>query len=147
MQDVQLNRAINGLVKQLKRRLDALAQSRDTMGCWPQRSVPNSKTTDSTWPSTFVRAGSAAACRWLRSAQLERRIAFSPSVPDVWFEAPVGEGLQACANRVYERYFRQCEREEGNVAELLSSIALKGHAWVTTVELNVKTTAFKAQKT
>lgn len=143
-QDAHLNRAINALVKQLKRQLDALARE-------PRH--------DELLAATFCpdlddhRLDLALDLRsgWQRCRlsvvtfrALERRIAFSPSLPEVWFEAPGGEGLQASANRVYERYFCQREREEGNVAELLSRIAVKGQAWVTTVELNVNTTSLKA---
>lgn len=145
-QDAQLNRAINELVKRLKRQLDALAREPRHDELLAAAFCP--ELDDHRLDLAFDLRSGWQRCRLsvVTFRALGRRIAFSPSLPDVWFEAPDGEQLQACANRVYERYLRQREREERDVAELLSAISLKGQAWVTTVELNVNTTTLKAPK-
>jgi ATP-dependent Clp protease ATP-binding subunit ClpA len=145
-QDVQLNRAIKALVKQLKRQLDALAREPRHDELLAATFCPDLD--DHRLELAFDLRSDWQRCRLsvVTFRALERRIAFSPGVPEVWFEAPAGEGLQACATRVYERYFRQREREERDVAELLSTISLKEQAWVTTVELNVNTTTLKVPK-
>ncbi|HET6880569.1 MAG TPA: AAA family ATPase [Pirellulales bacterium] len=136
-QATQLNRAVNELVKQLKRRLEALAREPRHDDFLAAIFCP--EVDDHRLDLAFDLRSGWQRCRLsvVTFRALGRRLAFSPSLPDVWFEAPAGETLQTCTNRVYERYFRQREREERDVAELLSSIALKGQAWVTTVELSV----------
>lgn len=145
-QDRQLNRAVNELVKQLKRRLDELAREPRHDDFLAATFCPDLE--DHCLDLAFdLRSGwqrlrlSIVAFR-----AIDRRIAFSPALPDVWFEAPAEEQLQSRANRVFERYFRAREREQGDIAELLAGVALKGQAWVTTVELSVNSTTVKKPK-
>jgi ATP-dependent Clp protease ATP-binding subunit ClpC len=144
--DPHLNRAVNELVKQLKRQLDGLAGETRHDDLLAATFCPDLD--DHRLDLAFDLRSGWHRCRLsvVTFPALERRIAFSPSLPDVWFEVPDSEDLQACANRVYERYFRQREREERDMAELLADVALKGRAWVTTVDLSVNTTTLKKPK-
>jgi ATP-dependent Clp protease ATP-binding subunit ClpC len=145
-QSQQLNRAVNELVKQLKRRLDGLAREPRHDDFLAATFCPD--LADHRLDLALDLRSGWQRCRLsvVTFRALERRIAFSPSLPDVWFEVPANDTLQPCANRVYERYFRQCEREERDIAGLLAGVALKGQAWVTTVELNVNSTTLKKPK-
>ena len=42
---------------------------------------------------------------------LGRRLAFTPSLPDLWFEIARGERLEARAEAVFEEHWRQVERD------------------------------------
>ena len=44
-----------------------------------------------------------------------RRLAFTPAVPDLWFEVTRGEPLEARAQAVYTEHWRQVERDAGAV--------------------------------
>lgn len=124
--DPHLNRAVNELVKQLKRQLDGLAGEPRHDDLLAATFCPDLD--DHRLDLAFDLRSGWHRCRLSVVAfrALQRRIAFSPSLPDVWFEVPENEDLQTCANRVYERYFRQREREERDMAELLADVALKG---------------------
>lgn len=122
--DPHLNRAVNELVKQLKRQLDGLAGEPRHDDLLAATFCPDLD--DHRRDLAFdLRSGWRCRISVVTFRALERRIAFSPSLRDVWFEVPESEGLQAAANRVYERYFRQCEREERDMTELLAGVARK----------------------
>jgi ATP-dependent Clp protease ATP-binding subunit ClpC len=74
---------------------------------------------------------------------LERRIAFTPALPHLWFELMPGENLQDRATAVVARHFRDYEkmsRKTGQDAGFSpESISLTGQAWVTTIDLPVVT--------
>ena len=42
---------------------------------------------------------------------MDRRLAFSPTVPDLWFEVTRGEPLEARAQAVYSEHWRAIERD------------------------------------
>ncbi|HEX7378886.1 MAG TPA: AAA family ATPase [Pirellulales bacterium] len=142
-QDRRLNRAINELVKRLKRRLHDLAREPRHEDFLAATFCPDLD--DHCVDLAFdLRSGwQRLRLSLVTFRALDRRIAFSPALADVWFEIGGDESPRTCANRVYERYFRAREREEGDPSDLLSAIALRGRAWVTTVELSVNATAKK----
>jgi ATP-dependent Clp protease ATP-binding subunit ClpA len=77
------------------------------------------------------------ACRWLVVAfhDLGRRIAFTPSVPDVWFEVARGESVADRAREALVRHFRDLARSREGTDFEPRHLGDKGRAWTTTVEL------------
>ncbi len=69
--------------------------------------------------------------------RLDRRVAFCPQVPDVWFEVHRGETVRDRAAAVYQQHFRRLRRQEENVAAILGPLARKQQVWITPVELEV----------
>jgi ATP-dependent Clp protease ATP-binding subunit ClpA len=69
---------------------------------------------------------------------LGRRLAFTPSVPELWFEIGRQESLQDRAREVLARHFLEVGKRERDWerAERLSFI---GEAWVTTLDLSIST--------
>ena len=65
---------------------------------------------------------------------LDRRVAFTPSVPTVHFELLKGQDLRARATEVLTRHFRD-EAKDDDLAETPADIAPKGKAWLTTLDL------------
>jgi ATP-dependent Clp protease ATP-binding subunit ClpA len=71
---------------------------------------------------------------------LGRRIAFSPALPDLWFEISPTSNLEQRATEVLANHFRRLKRREHSGGEgTPESVSLEGQAWVTTIELDVKT--------
>lgn len=70
---------------------------------------------------------------------LGKKIAFTPSVPDVWFEIARGERLETRANEVLQEHWRKCERE-ADEDETISpeANALSGKAWVQVLDLTAR---------
>ena len=69
-------------------------------------------------------------------AALGRVVAFTPDIPDLWFEVPRGESLSATAERVVAAHFKRLVRE-GWTYDWLDELSLTGRAWVTMTEVSV----------
>ena len=63
-----------------------------------------------------------------------RRIAFSPSLSDLWFTVDRGEDLEDRAEAVYKAHFRQLERDDE--LEEVDSYSQRGKAWITTIDVD-----------
>ncbi len=70
----------------------------------------------------------------------ERRIAFSPLLPEAWFEVGRGQDLQSRAQEVYTDFFRHLERNNAeDLPELLRRFAPAGKSWIDYLEIEVGT--------
>ena len=73
-----------------------------------------------------------------------RRVAFTPSVPEAWFELLPGEEVETRMAETLTAHLRQQEREGGSREPVsrgtteLSELSLKGTAWVSEIEINLK---------
>jgi ATP-dependent Clp protease ATP-binding subunit ClpA len=96
---------------------------------------------------TFLLRRRTARCRYLLVAfrQFDRRVAFTPSLPDVWFDVGRGETVAGRATEVLTRYWRDQEKEDGPEVRP-ESTSLEGTAWVTTLELDVRPPAKAARE-
>ena len=82
-------------------------------------------------------------------ATLGRRVAFSPALPDLWFEVLPSENLPDRARAVVTQHFRNAEkraRRAGDAPNTPEQLALPGQAWVTTIDLPVNTRPLAAKK-
>ena len=80
-------------------------------------------------------------------AALGRRVAFSPSIPSVWFEFENDAELESEATRVVQHYYRDIEKGMGGDGELKpEEDSLPGQAWVTTVDIDVNTRPLNEKK-
>jgi ATP-dependent Clp protease ATP-binding subunit ClpA len=70
-------------------------------------------------------------------ASLGRRVAFTPSLPEVWFELNRGEELSLRAAEVLTAHFRAREKEEDADFITPESLALEGTAWISTLDLDI----------
>jgi ATP-dependent Clp protease ATP-binding subunit ClpA len=80
-----------------------------------------------------------AECRLLVLSfeAFDRRVAFAPALPDLFFEVLRGQDVAARAREVITDHFRQLEKDEGDDFELPPQLASCARAWVTTLELDV----------
>lgn len=68
---------------------------------------------------------------------LNRRLIFTPNIPELWFEIARGESLLERANEVIGRHFKDQFRDsQGSHADIPM---LRGPAWVTTIDISVTT--------
>ena len=65
----------------------------------------------------------------------EKVLAFSPSLPDLWFDVGRGETLEARAQQVYEAFFRERRKEQPGYEVARHSI--EGRAWIDHVTIDV----------
>lgn len=67
--------------------------------------------------------------------RFDRQLAFSPSLPDLWFDILPGEDLVDRATEVYEAYFRELRRDVPEYPVISHSI--EGKAWIDHLAINV----------
>lgn len=80
-----------------------------------------------------------AECRFLVLSfeAFDRRLAFAPALPDIFFELLRGQDIAARAREVITDHFRQLEKDEGDDFALPPQLASCSRAWVTTLELDI----------
>jgi type IV secretory pathway ATPase VirB11/archaellum biosynthesis ATPase len=71
-----------------------------------------------------------------------KKIAYTPNVPEIWFEIERGEDLQRRAEDVLTEHFRLLERREGKGSQNPARFSFPARAFVTTLDFN----AFPPQK-
>lgn len=64
-----------------------------------------------------------------------RLLAFSPSLPDLWFDVSRREALESRAQEVYEEYFRERRKEDPSYEVACHSI--EGKAWIDHITIDV----------
>jgi ATP-dependent Clp protease ATP-binding subunit ClpA len=69
---------------------------------------------------------------------LGRRVAFTPGLPEVWFELARGEKLAERAAEVLGEHFREREKKDEDDFAPPEQLALTGTAWVTPLDLDVE---------
>lgn len=80
-------------------------------------------------------------------AAIGRRVAFTPSLPQVWFEYESDAQLEAEATRVLMHHYRELEKLFGQDREVRpENDALPGQAWISTVDIEVNTKPFDEKK-
>src|SRR5262245_53847205 len=71
-----------------------------------------------------------------------RRLAFTPVVPDLWFEVTRGEPLEDRARAVYSEHWRAVERDADPDEEVKPEAdTLTGKAWVQVLEISANVPA------
>ena len=71
-------------------------------------------------------------------AAFDRRIAFTPALPGLFFEVLRGQEVAERAREVITDHYRRREKEEGDAFELPAELTTYARAWVTTLELDVQ---------
>lgn len=69
--------------------------------------------------------------------KFDRRLVFTPSLPQLWFELARGEDLPARAADVLTRYFRGKEKLPNDHLPKPEDVAAPGKAWASTVEIEI----------
>ena len=70
---------------------------------------------------------------------LGRRIAFTPSLRDLWFELKDGERLQSRATEVLSEYFLRLLKDDPHAFHRATETSLTGSAWLSTLDLEIAT--------
>lgn len=80
-----------------------------------------------------------ARCRFLfvTVRAMGRRLAFTPSLPELWFELTRGEKLAPRATEVLTEYFRKREREDEEHFKEPEQFALNGTAWISQLDMEI----------
>lgn len=76
----------------------------------------------------------------------DRRLVFTPNIPDFWFDLNRGEILSERASEVISRYFRDLEKKEGHGEVDFEAYFIKGKAWITMLDVYVGLDVIPAKK-
>ena len=139
-EDAHLGLAIGKLNRRLRQHFDRLGGDRRHDELAAQAYSPE-LSTHLLKHSLELRKGQFR-CRllWVAFAALGRRVAFTPSLPELWLEVNDGEKLQVRAEEVLTHHLRDLEKAERHSGggRRPEAIGLEGQAWVTTVDLDIR---------
>ncbi|HEY1186865.1 MAG TPA: AAA family ATPase [Gemmata sp.] len=145
--DANLNRLLTKLTRDLVERFELLGREErhDPLAAW---AFCPPVTTHRTTVDIELRRRVARA-KYLIAAfdHLGRRLAFTPAVPDLWFEVTRGEPLEARAQAVYSEHWRAVERDAGADEEVRPEEgSLSGKAWVQVLDISANVPAAVPKK-
>jgi ATP-dependent Clp protease ATP-binding subunit ClpA len=133
-----LNRAMTKLAQLLRRECDRLGTEmrHDLLAAY----AFSPDLEDHFYKFDFEMANHKERCNLLVVAfrSLGRKLAFTPSLPDLWFEIHRGETLADRAAEVLSHYFREKEKRHGKDARPPQHYSIDGKAWVTTLEISIQ---------
>ena len=134
----KLSKAISGTISKIRKGLNQCAQEsrQEELAKWAYCPVLKSRQLK----LTLSLRRRMAQCRFLfvSFAGLDRTLAFTPSVPELWFEINRGQTLRKQAVEVLQHHFRKLEKEAGDEHAKPERFSLTGKAWVDYVELNIE---------
>jgi ATP-dependent Clp protease ATP-binding subunit ClpC len=136
-----LARAVTKLAKELRRDLERLASQAMHEDLASKLYCPD---VDEDVTTVVIDLGKRrASCRMLFAivGALGRKLAFTPSVPGVWFEVVRGESLASRAGDVLSRHLRDLVKKHGEDAVEIERLDVRGKAWVSEVEIDVSVPA------
>ncbi|MGH9934951.1 MAG: hypothetical protein ACREAM_01825, partial [Blastocatellia bacterium] len=133
--DEELQRAIGKLVKAMRRELDEAGKRMWQSDLAAYSFAP--ELDDRLLSFNLDLKTRRAACRMLFVTfnSLNRRVAFSPNLPQLWFEIERGETLQSRAAEVLTQFFRGGNRRDNQRVPNPEDVSIIGKAWASAVEI------------
>jgi ATP-dependent Clp protease ATP-binding subunit ClpA len=137
--DELLSRALSKLAGELRGMLDALGRDlrHDALARWAF--LPDLSEHRLALRLELRRTAPTCKALFVAFDWLGRRLAFTPVLPDLWFELEKGESLETRAAEVLGAHFRRLEKEAEGADVLPAELTDPPRAWVTTVDLDVQT--------
>lgn len=134
--DEELQRAIGKLVRALQRALDEAGKR-----MWHNELAGYSfapELDDQLLSFSLDLKTRRAACRMLfvTLKSFDRRIAFSPNLPQLWFEIERGETIQERAAEVLTQFFRGKNKRGNQHIPRPEDVSINGKAWTSAVEVS-----------
>ena len=136
-QSPKLERALHKLTRLLREDLHFLGKLASSRCAWPGTFNPELDARRLDVAIELRRR--TAKCRFLfvQFEALDRRVAFTPRLPDVWFDVPRGRSLENRAADVLTEHFRKREREDQEAFVPPEEFALEGSAWIHAHEIEI----------
>lgn len=134
-QDANLNRLISKLAREIVQEIDRLGKQSRQDECARFAFSPAVTQHRLTLKLELRRRTAKARLLFVAFRHLGKKLAFTPSVPNVWFEIERGQTIIDRATSVLTEHYRQLERDEGEVHP--EQLSLQGKAWVQVLTLSV----------
>ncbi|MFN0084537.1 MAG: AAA family ATPase [Blastocatellia bacterium] len=133
--DEELSRAIAKFVRAMRKLLDKMGKELDQSRIADYGFAPEIE--EQTLSFSLDLKEHKGNCRFLFVTfhALDRRIAFTPTLEDLWFEIERGETLQNRAAEVLTEYFRNRDKRAGPYVPKPAEISLTGKAETSFVEI------------
>jgi ATP-dependent Clp protease ATP-binding subunit ClpA len=132
----QLSSAMSKLAREIRKLLDNLAEMprQETLVPWTFSPPLN----DETVKFTLQLRRQTAQCRFVVVSfeAFDRRFAFTPSLPDVWFEIARGQTVSDRAREVITDHFRRLEKADDDFV-ISKDLTTFSRAWITPLEIDV----------
>jgi ATP-dependent Clp protease ATP-binding subunit ClpA len=133
--DEELQRAIAKFVKVMRRELDGEGRRLRQDGLAAYSFAPEIE--DQLLNLSLDLKSRTSHCKFLFVTlnSFDRRLAFTPSLPHLWFELERGEDLSSRATEVMTKYFRGKDKTSGDTVPNPEDVSVKNKAWASTVEI------------
>jgi ATP-dependent Clp protease ATP-binding subunit ClpC len=145
--DENLNRLLTRLTREIVQLLESLGKEErhEKVGVWTF--CPAVTTHRHSLDIELRRRVARVKYLLIAFEHMGRRLAFTPAVPDLWFEVPRGEPLEVRAQAVYSEYWRGVERDADDSDFIRPETdTLTGKAWVQTLDLSANIPALAPKK-
>jgi len=137
--DMKLSRAMSKLAKQYKPRLDSLGGLSRHNALLEAIYSPECNSRVLKLRLDLGTEIKSARLLFVTMPRFGHWVAYSPSIPDVWFDLSSENQLEERATEVLTRHFRDAIRAGKRESRIVTIPALEGRAWVATLELDVGT--------
>jgi ATP-dependent Clp protease ATP-binding subunit ClpA len=136
--DEKLQRAINKFVKDFTRNMEASGKQFFQGNIADYAFAPNIEDHFLKLKLDLGKRTARANYLFIVFKSLNRKIVFTPSIADLWFELPKGKRLLDCATETLIEYFRKLEKKEGDEAPTPESFSVEGKSWTTTIDIQFR---------
>ncbi|MCI0339462.1 MAG: AAA family ATPase [Acidobacteria bacterium] len=136
--DEEYQRAIAKFAKAMKRELDGEGRNMRHNGLAAYSFAP--EIDEQLLSLTLELKTRTVHCKFLfiTLSSFDRRIAFTPSLPHIWFEIERGEDLSARAAEALTSYFRGKEKAVSELTPRPEDVSVHNKAWASTVEIEIQ---------
>jgi ATP-dependent Clp protease ATP-binding subunit ClpC len=142
--DTNLNRLISKLARDITKRIEELGKEDRQDDCARWTFSPDLTQHRHLIEVELRRRTVKVKLLFVAFKHLAKRLAFTPALPDVWFEVGRGTTLQARATEVLTDHWRARERDDEEVHP--EAISLAGKAWVQTLTLSASPAVLRPKK-
>ncbi|MBY0457051.1 MAG: ATP-binding protein, partial [Gemmataceae bacterium] len=145
--DGNLNRLLTKLTRDLVERLEKLGREarHDHLASWAF--CPHTTTHRVAVDVELRRRVARTKYLLVAFDHLGRRLAFTPAVPDLWFEVTRGESIELRAQAVYTEHWRAVERDADADDDIRPEDgSLSGKAWVQVLDISANVPALVPKK-
>jgi ATP-dependent Clp protease ATP-binding subunit ClpA len=132
----QLSAGMSKVAREIRKVLDGFAEAPRQEGMIPWTFSP--PLADETVKFTLQLRRQTAECRFVVVSfeAFDRRFAFTPSLPEVWFEVLRGQSVAARAREVITEHFRRLEKADDELV-LATELTTFSRAWITPLEVDI----------
>lgn len=138
VRDEELQRAMSKFARAARKELEKIGKNRLQSGIAAYTFAPEVEERLLQVSLTLKERSARGKFLFVLFNVLDRRVAFTPSIPNLWFEIGRGEKLETRAREVLGEYFKSHGRQSGSVVPNPEDLMVQGLSQTGMVELKIE---------